>query len=87
MALSKTITKKVFGKEVVLNNTYIKIMSFSGDKENITLNVQTFINEDKKEVIENKCFSFVPDYEGENLLRQAYEYLKTLEEYADAADC
>jgi hypothetical protein len=30
---------------------------------------------------------FIPDMEGGNFIKQAYLYLKTLPEFADAVDC
>lgn len=35
----------------------------------------------------NKTFDFVPNMNGGNFIKQAYEHLKTLPEFAGATDC
>jgi hypothetical protein len=35
----------------------------------------------------NKTFEFVPNLDGKNFIAQAYDYLKTLPEFAGATDC
>lgn len=34
-----------------------------------------------------KCYDFTPDLSGKNFIAQAYDYLKTLPEFAGAIDC
>lgn len=96
MALTKTYrvagtetVKTEFGvistKEVTVNlqNAYIKVNTVTGDKENVTATVSTKIGE----IVKTKFYRFVPDMNGSNYIKQAYEYLKTLPEFADASDC
>lgn len=96
MALTKTYrvagtetTITEFGvvstKAVVVNlqNAYIKIENVNGSKELVTATVTTRIGENTK----TKFYNFAPDMNGSNYIKQAYEYLKTLPEFADASDC
>jgi len=96
MALTKTYrvagtetVKTEFGvistKEVTVNlqNAYVKVENVNGSKELITATVTTRIGENTK----TKFYSFAPDMNGSNYIKQAYEYLKTLPEFADTSDC
>lgn len=92
MALRMDKHIMVFGKEVVLENTYVRIDTFVGNKEKISINVNMY-TEDMSQVIENIPYEFTADYTpdetglSKNLLEQGYNYLKTLEQYANATDC
>jgi hypothetical protein len=90
------LTKKIeiisnFGDTVVFNNALIKVVNISGGKENMNIYVYTFKDKDKdkdKIIIKEDAYSFTPNLESEdNFIKQAYLYLKTLPEYADAIDC
>lgn len=96
MALTKTY--RVAGKETVstefgvfssqdvtvnLHNAYIKVESVSGGKDNVTATVSTKIGENVK----TKFYHYKPNLDGSNFIKQAYEHLKTLPEFADAVDC
>lgn len=65
---------------------YIKVESVSGDKSNIKAFV-TFTDEEKNQQIIRKDYSFVPNMQGDNFIRQAYQHLKTLPEFENAMDC
>lgn len=82
MALSKNIRYK--GLEI--NKTYIKVLKFEGDKENLYFTIGYFIDKDE-DSLQVKTFNFNYIIDGSNPVAQAYEYLKTLEEYSDAKDC
>jgi hypothetical protein len=82
MALSKNIRYK--GLEI--NETYIKVLKFEGDKENLYFTIGYFIDKDE-DSLQVKTFNFKYIIDGSNPVAQAYEYLKTLEEYSDAKDC
>lgn len=65
---------------------YLRVENISLDKTDISFNIRKYVDK-------NKSF-FSEDYltcpyniEGENPFIQAYEYLKTLEEFKDAEDC
>ena len=76
---------------------YFKVDNIRGSKNLITYDVGAyFIDETgEKKFIEKVFsnledtlidFSFVPDLEGENFIKQAYENLKTIPEFKDAQD-
>lgn len=74
--------------EEILENAYIKINNQHGDKNKIFLNVGFY---DKKEgtCVFVKNYEFIPLITeiSDNFIKQGYQYLKTLLEYADAVDC
>jgi hypothetical protein len=87
MAISKSWVKKIDGfGELTLNNAYCRITKFNGSKENIsfTLSVE---NKEMNSVFDQRFYSFTPSMVGNNFIAQAYTYLKTLPEFADAEDC
>lgn len=99
MALKKTIT--VFGMGYIHSDglivktgeatvttppMYIKVESVSGDKTSVKV-VVTFKNEATDEHFTRKEYSFAPNIDGSNFIKQAYVYLKTLPEFEDATDC
>jgi len=99
MALKKAITVSgmgfVSGAGVVVktgNTTtttpplYIKVESVAGDKANIKAAV-TFKDEATGEHLMRKEYNFVPSMDSGNFIAQAYGHLKTLPEFAGAADC
>jgi hypothetical protein len=95
MALSKKIIIKGEAKasydgitfdvpvEKELGECYIKVVNIAGNKEALVFDVIFYKD---KEALINKVFNFVPNLDS-NFIKQAYEYLKTLPEYADAIDC
>lgn len=79
-------------KDTELNNgievkrAYCRIETLSLEKEKIQFVLKKYVDKNKS--------SFAEDYlecpyniEGENPFIQAYEYLKTLEEFKDSEDC
>lgn len=88
MALSKTVkqTKPGFSGELLAENAYIKVESISGDKSSVSALV-TFKAGDV--FIDRKTYTFEPAVSdaAKNFIAQAYEYLKTLPEFAGAKDC
>lgn len=84
--VDNTITNKIT-KEIIVENTYIKITNQEGDKNNIKIIVTIF---DKKDgnIVNRKYYSFIPNVEdgASNFIKQGYEFLKTLDEYKDAID-
>ena len=90
MALTKTFTlTNNFGTESILENVYVKITHIQGDKNLMQADANLFptVGDEKGESIQTKRVSFTPDLDGPNFIQQAYEYLKTLPEFADATDC
>lgn len=87
MALSKTISKNIYGKTIDFENTYIKIGQLTGSKEQLEFETLTFA-EDMTNLISIQTHVFKPSVleNSENFIKQGYEYLKTLDEYKDALD-
>lgn len=87
MALSKQITTAlpIVGETVV--DAYIKVESYSGDKDNTNALVVYKKEASNGEFIRSDVYSFNLDLNGSNVVAQAYEHLKTLPEFADAVDC
>lgn len=56
------------------------------DKSNMIFEVSGYANPNKH-CLSNISYSCVYDITGENPIKQAYEYLKTLPEFANATDC
>jgi hypothetical protein len=65
---------------------YIKVESVAGGKANIAAAV-TFKDEATGEYLMRKEYNFVPRMDNGNFIAQAYGHLKTLPEFAGAADC
>ena len=77
---------------IISEEAYCKITAISGGKENMTLNLCIFYNEEVyqsgKEQITTNQYVFKPILESQqNFIAQGYEYLKSLEEFKDSEDC
>lgn len=96
MALRKDITvhetyisvSNDFAKKVTeYHSAYIKVTSISGDKNSLSITVTAYDEKDGEE-IHTGSYKFTPILESKlNFIAQAYEYLKTWPEFADATDC
>jgi hypothetical protein len=71
------------GRKNVVVDAYIKVVEVTSTKENTSAKV---VFSDSKLKLE-KHYLFTPDMDGKNFIAQAYEHLKTLPEFAGAADC
>lgn len=74
-----------FGMKKITFNAYVKVVSVTGDKNQITANVSFVENENKF----NKEYRFQPlvDSGSSNFIQQSYIHLKSLPEFAGATDC
>jgi hypothetical protein len=87
MALSKTLTlSDNFGEIITFNNAYIQVSKVDSDKNNAYADV-TISRSPAGQPLQQRQFKFSLDLEGPNPIKQAYEHLKTLPEFADAVDC
>lgn len=87
MAIKKTLTLvDNFGKNIEFVDTYIKIVFISGSKDLLTAEISILEAKDGK-MLKSQSFRFSLDLNGANFIRQAYEHLKTLPEFAGATDC
>ena len=84
MALNKTTTS-IYGHEII--NAYHRVENINVIKKQfISFNVNSY-----KDILfapfNHENYSCAYDITGENPIKQAYEYLKTLSEFANATDC
>lgn len=81
-------TDNCYIKEEIINDCYIVVENLTGSKSNVNFSVVIYKTSDKSEVIDSKLYSFIPNVEenSSNFIKQCYNYLKTLPEYADAID-
>jgi len=90
MALNKSI---ILNNGLIVNNAYIRIDTVKGYKGDLQISVNSYVSKEAFDsgqgYLEQKFYNFVPSVEdtAPNFIRQGYEHLKTLEEYADAVDC
>lgn len=82
MAITKTINFK--GLEI--KNAYLKVWCFEGDKNEIRFGLGTYQAKGKG-LIDSQQYSFPYLIEAGNPIKQAYDFLKTLEDFSDAGDC
>ena len=83
MALSKTIETK-FG--VVVENTYIRVETITLKSKSEMIATARYYADKDKDSFESQEHSMRYDLEQSNPIKQAYEYLKTLPEFAGATD-
>jgi hypothetical protein len=88
MAIEKDITlKNNFSEDSFFKNAYIQVAEISGTKK--LLNVKVFIKkQDQVNVLDERVVSFVPSVDdgSKNFIKQAYEHLKTMEEFSNGKD-
>ncbi len=82
MALQKTV---IF-KGITLDGAYLKIQSFSGSKELLKFDLATH-SRAGEQAITVASFEMPYSIEGANPIKQAYDHLKSLPEFAGAVDC
>lgn len=89
MALSKTIQFKPSGfvYDITVSSAYHRVSTLSGDKYGINFKIDVFQTKEAKEPLDKKQYSFAPKMDGDNFIKQAYDHLKTLPEFAGAIDC
>jgi hypothetical protein len=83
MALQKNI-ETVQGLNV--SDAYIRVESISLSKSLMHINTKTYVSVEKP-CLSTDVFSCEYSLEGDNPIKQAYEYLKTLPEFSGATDC
>jgi hypothetical protein len=89
MALEKCMITK---HGITLDKAYLKIIEQGGTKDNINISLGIYSSAEAKEsgfeLIDVKKYDFTPSVANgaPNFIKQGYEYLKTLSDYADAVD-
>ena len=86
MALNKIFEITVYGEKLTLRNAYIKIDHVNGNKAQVQAKYVVY-SDKNGDIVEENYVGFVPDMQGSNFIKQAYEHLKTLPNFAEATDC
>jgi hypothetical protein len=81
MALSKTITFK----GVAIPDAYHRVFGVSVTKETVSFSLGVHASTDSQ-MLSSTSYACAYDLNGNNPIQQAYEHLKTLPEFAGAAD-
>jgi hypothetical protein len=84
MALAKTVLS-VHGLEAV--NAYHRVEGTQVSKDTMTFQVRSYKDKSGLPHFADISFNCAYDIQGNNPIKQAYEHLKTLSEFADATDC
>lgn len=80
------LTSNYLFNGITVSQAYVKVKSIVGDKNVVGVDV-AFSADSTEQPFTYKGYEFTPDLNGPNFIQQAYEYLKTLPEFADAVDC
>lgn len=83
MAIKNTV-ETGFGIEV--EEAYLRVEFPFINKDSMSFNLRKYVSKDLPFFSED-MITCDYDIEGSNPYSQAYEYLKTLDEYSDAVDC
>jgi hypothetical protein len=70
-------------EETLTSELYVKVATVASSKDGATAQV-TFASDAVNGL---KTYIFTPNMDGGNIIKQAYEHLKTLPEFAGAVDC
>jgi len=65
---------------------YVRVDKVNGSKNSMNASVGFYKDNAEGEMIKGEGFAFIPSLES-NFIAQAYDYLKTLPEFAGAIDC
>ena len=87
MALSITLTETDIG--IPMADTYARIMTWRGDKDQTLIHVAHYANQDARQsnaqpVADRTLFAPTTECEG---MTAMYDWLKTQPDYASAVDC
>jgi len=90
MALKNTFsTTTNFGDPVSFTDTYQRIEQLIGGKNGLQVCVTIYRDSNCKQILLNTIHKFTPslDASAPNFIAQAYDYLKTLPDFAGSQDC
>ena len=88
MAFTSTIVlADNFQEQITFADAYIRVEQVSASRVGSSADVIIYRKKDGQQLV-RQSYQFSAELEpGENHLKQAYEFLKTLPEFADAVDC
>lgn len=73
--------------DVTINSAYVRVEGVQLSKEHASFVVCYYVSASSKTAADRQVNSCSYDLEGENPIKQAYLYLKTLPEFEGAEDC
>ena len=73
------------GNQKIMFSAYVKVINITGSKTQ--LNAEVLFKSDSHKFTKNYLFIPSVSIGSANFITQAYEYLKTLPEFAEATDC
>lgn len=85
MAIQTDITIEHLGKDLLFSNAFIEVIRYEGNVSSCIIVVQIKTNANGSAIDERKYL--IQHDASVPLLSQAYLYLKTLPEFANATDC
>jgi len=86
MALLHNLQIEIGSKQISFDNAYIKVIEYEGDKSEMMFLV-SWSESASGSKLKQAAYKCPVNLNGENPMRQAYLYLKTLPEFAEATDC
>jgi hypothetical protein len=87
MALKKDTSFETKGGFTVnVAQAYIRVQEVTGSKEKCSALVYWFKDEKASDPFSGSQHSFAPSMDGGNFIKQAYEHIKNLPEFAGAQD-
>ncbi len=86
MTLQTNITRSAYGQEINIGSCSVKVETVFCTKHKVKAEVSFRVGSEDGEQIDKKSFAFDLDLNGGNPIKQTYEHLKTLPEFAGAAD-
>ena len=85
MALLKALTTE---SNITVNDSYIKVEDVRLIRKNfINFKIKGYTSSDNNVSFYEESLGCSYDLNGDNPIKQAYEYLKTLPEFSGATDC
>jgi hypothetical protein len=88
MALKKSIieTREGFSGQLTALDAYWRVFNVAGNKEKVTATVGAYTTKDGQ-VLTTRQYDFVPNMDGENFIKQAYQHIKSQPDFDGAIDC
>lgn len=86
MALAKDFNFLHEAFDVSVKDAYFKVESVFSSKEEAVAKLGVRKSKDL-EPVRVVSYKFVPDLNGSNFIKQAYQHIKSLPEFAGAQDC
>lgn len=88
MALKKSIieTREGFSGQLTAADAYWRVYNITGDKSKVVATIGAYLTKDGQ-VLTTRQYEFSPNMEGANFIKQAYDHIKGLSEFAGAEDC